>query len=235
MWYNHPDAVRISANKWATTQWFQDNDLDHLQLEWTRDWREADHWLRDGHAVVVRHLLGGHSGRGVQLIFPGDRGPSVRRRRNGLLFTKLYRPVNRGEHVREYRFYIVDGVCVDMAEKRRYSKDRREMAGIPNNNYTKYVRTNKNGWVYARNTISLRHDDSWSMANTAIDIARRMGIDFGGIDMIARLGPKDEEGMRELLDYKVVEPNTAIGFADSNSLRVMCDTLSHSIQLGAAA
>jgi len=225
-WFNHPIHVSISANKINTARWM---DIEHpnLALEWSLDYNQADAWLNEGHAVVVRHLISSHSGRGVQIVFPEDERPWDMH--EGKMYTKLYRAVNPDEHVREYRFYIVDGRCVEVAEKRRYSKDRREMLDIPDTPYTKYVRTNANGWVYARNTMSIADQTKRQFSGQVEQFADTLPLHFGAVDCIARLGPKDADGFRELIDWKVVEPNTAVGLKDSNTLRVMCDELAYQL------
>lgn len=226
VWFNHPRMVSISANKWNSILWMHDNH-PHLNLDWTGNYSEAREWLNNGEPVVVRHMLRSHSGRGVELVFPGDEAPWDMNKAH--LFTKLYLPKSRDEHVREYRFYIVNGVCVDVAEKRRYGKDRREMMGIEDTPISKYVRTNANGWVFARNTMSIREDTLRHLKGQVEQLADDFGLGFGGIDCIARLGPRDDEGYRELIEWRVVEPNTAIGLRDSNTLRAVCDELGFQI------
>jgi hypothetical protein len=64
-WFNHPDAVGISANKLSMQR-----ELGHLGLTFTRNKQQAQQYIEDGHTIVSRGILNGSQGRGITLSPP---------------------------------------------------------------------------------------------------------------------------------------------------------------------
>jgi hypothetical protein len=180
----------------------------------------AEEWLEDGKRVVSRTVINGCRGKGI-VISPPDPLPDAR------LYTEMILAPEGGS-VREYRAYIVGRECIDLTEKRRWSRARREAAGIDHSDpYQGLIRTNGNGWVFCRNTMQATSLQQQIIKDGAENAAQEMNLDLGGVDLIATYR---EDG--ELNDIYVVETNTAVSLVgDRNTVRIMADALARDIQV----
>lgn len=208
-WITSPHAVHTSANKLHTFQALQRAEVP--TLEFTTHADEARAWIEQEHTVVARTILRGSRGAGI-VLSPPDPLPQAR------LYTKLF----RGRNVREYRVYIVGAEAVDITQKRRWSRARREEAGLDHNNlYHGRIRSHHNGWVFCRNTIDVPAAALEELKDLAAECARVCRIGFGAVDVIAT---HTDSG--ELIDARVVEPNTAPGLVGDTTTRdIMADAL----------
>ena len=193
-WYNTIDTVQASANKARMTELLRSAGCNHLESTGVPS--TAMQWLREGRTVVSRTILGGCKGKGI-VLSPPDPMPNAR------LYTKLF----SGPRVREYRVYIVAGQAIDFTEKRRWSVARTNAAGIDRNNpYTKLIRCNRNGWVFARNNLDATAEHRDIIERAAEEAARAFSMGVGAIDMIVSYTED-----RELIEVAVVETNTSVG------------------------
>lgn len=197
---NDAQTVEISANKVRMHQHMRANGIPSLAF--TTSEEDAIRWSLDGKTLVVRHRLASHSGKGIEIVRPGHDMPRA------ALYTELF----EGENVREYRVYIVDKVAVDIRQKQRYNTERLKQHGIdPTDPIKKVVRTNRNGWVFARNFKSGTEQDIRRINGLAEQCARVFGLGYGAVDIIM-----DHADGR----MAVIEPNTNIAVYDS---RVMAN------------
>lgn len=200
---NDAVTVEISANKVLMHENML--KLGIPSLRFTTDYGQACLWSDAGRTMVVRHRLSSHSGKGIEIVRPCGHMPRA------ALYTELF----EGENVREYRVYIVDKVAVDIRQKQRYRKARLLEEGInPDDPIKKVVRTNRNGWVFAKNFKTAKDDDIRQITGLAEHCARRFNLGYGAVDIIA------EHHVDGLGRMAVIEPNTNIAVYDS---RVMAN------------
>jgi hypothetical protein len=192
-WLNRTATVVLSTNKLLMQE-----HLGTLGLAWTWSKYQAEQEILEGRTIVSRGILNGSQGRGITLS-PPDPLPEA----------ELYTVLFEGNRVREYRVYIVDGKAIDITEKRRMNRERREELGIDGRDpYTRLVRAHRNGWVFARNTMQANEDSKRAICERAEQAAKRFELGIGAVDMIASF----EEGDASVADViKVVETNTMVG------------------------
>lgn len=176
---NNPEAVNRASDKlkffhnadcrkpWFTTRW--DTALEYMEEEQC--------------TIVVRHVLNGHSGEGIEIVEPGMYMPE-----NAPLYT-AYVPKRH-----EYRVHVFRGEVIDVQRKAR----RRDVA---DEDVNWKVRNNANGFVFARNGDALGDvpDNVLRQATLAVT---SLGLDFGAADVIFN--------EHQSLAY-VLEVNTAPG------------------------
>lgn len=193
-WFNRPATVTASSNKSMMQDLLGELGLDHTDNKF-----EAEHWLEDGETVVSRTILNGSCGRGI-VLSPPDPLPEAE------LYTKLFKAPPGGS-VREYRVYIVGCCAIDITEKRRWNRQRREEAGIDGRDpYTRLIRAHRNGWCFARITTQATDEQKEYIKLIAEDAAGNLQLGLGGVDMIVTY---NSEG--GIYGIRVVETNTQVG------------------------
>ena len=159
---NTPHAVGRASNKLTAFRTLEEADV--ATVDFTTDREEVSRWG----ACVVRNVLQGHSGEGIEIIdrigVPIPVAP---------LYTRLIQ--NSGE----YRVHVFNGEVIDYAKKRRYRDDE------PEGETEEIVRTNSNGWIFTRDHLRRLE----RIEDLAIDAIEALGLDFGAVDII-----KDENG-----------------------------------------
>lgn len=101
----------------------------------------------------------------------------------------------------EFRAHVAFGKVIDFTQKKwRGEGDR---IGL--------VRSHENGWIHAHNNIILLPEDQEIVEGAAVAAVRLLGLDFGAVDILARL---DKNEPRRLRDFRICEVNTAPGLAN---------------------
>lgn len=157
---NNPDAVSRASDK---LQFFQNAEC--RKPEWFTHTQVASEFGEEnGVTIVVRHVLNGHSGEGIELVEPGEYMP------HAPLYTE-YVPKKQ-----EYRVHVFRGQVIDVQRKAR----RRD---VPDEQVNWKVRNNANGFIFARNGDALGDvpEDVLQQATLAVD---SLGLDFGAADVI---------------------------------------------------
>jgi hypothetical protein len=198
-WYNTPEIIMTSSNKLMMFNALHDCPV--LPVDTTPARRVAEEWIEQGSRVMARTMIRSSQGNGI-VISPDDPLP------NASLYTKVF----TGPRVREYRAYIVAGKCVDLVEKRRYTKERRERIGIESNIYTKLVRAHKNGWAFCRNTFDVNEEDKSTLMDAGTTVAKHFNLGWGAVDLIASLSDD-----KELLEVRAIETNSSIGLTNDQT------------------
>lgn len=156
---NDPSKVRLAAHKLAA---FQEMLEANVPIpEFTTDSAVAADWARAGAIVVVRHILNGSGGEGIELIQPSD-NPIIPR---APLYTKYFKKRH------EYRVHVFNGRVIDVQQKRKRRGSEYENG---------YVRNARNGWVFTRDNIVPIHDTALGAAIAAVGA---LGLDFGAVDI----------------------------------------------------
>ncbi len=176
---NNPAAVKKASDK---LQFFRNADC--RKPEWFTNWIDAGRYRDENNVtIVVRNVLNGHSGEGIELSGPGAYMPE-----EAPLYT-VYVPKKN-----EYRVHVFRGQVIDVQRKAR----KRD---VPDDQVNWKVRNNANGFTFARNGDALG-DVPDDVLVQALDGVTSLGLDFGAADVIYN----ERSGMAYVL-----EVNTAPG------------------------
>lgn len=162
---NHPESVRIAANKLLTYQALEAAGFTHVPL-WCTTRYEADQLLyisseggeRES-SIYCRTTLTGHSGSGIVIA-----SNSL-----DLVDAPLYTVKTKNKY--EYRVHVFKGEVLDVQQK----KKRLDWTGTS----IQGIRNASNGWVYARDNIEC----PTMVTNAAIQAVNILGLDFGAVDI----------------------------------------------------
>jgi len=158
---NRPDAVRLASDK---LQFFRNAEC--RKPEWFTDWEMAATYSEDNDCtIVVRHVLNGHSGEGIELVERGHYMPE-----DAPLYT-VYVPKKQ-----EYRVHVFNGEVIDVQRKAR----RRD---VPDEQVNWKIRNNDNGFIFARNGDALG-DVPQDVLNQAVQAITSLGLHFGAADVV---------------------------------------------------
>lgn len=158
-----PKSPMIGANCLNVNAHNACNKLQALQLmssinklRFTTDQEEAKTFK----LCYCRTLLNSSSGRGIVVATnPSEVVPAP-------LYTKGISKVSG-----EYRVHVFKGRVIDFAQKKRIRDQE---------NYNKYIRNYDNGWIFAREDITLPP----SASQLAIDAVHALSLDFGAVDIV---------------------------------------------------
>lgn len=158
---NTPDAVTRASDK---LEFFRNAEC--RKPKWWTAWADASIFCNaEGITVVVRHILNGHSGAGIELVGPEEHMPED---------APLYVEYVPKKH--EYRVHVFNGEVLDVQRKAR----RRDVA---DEDVNWKVRNNVNGFIFARNGDALG-DVPADVLKQATDAVTSLGLDFGAADVI---------------------------------------------------
>ena len=162
---NHPQNISIAANKRTAFEHFVGYNTaneSHIAIpRWTTNRDEAQTWLNNGSTIVVRNILNGHSGRGIEIVQEGT-----------LQQAPLFVEYKKKRF--EYRVHVFKGEVIDTQQKRKRNADERP------DTFNSFVRNHDNGWVYCRDDIAT---DIFRDA-LAIIAVQALALDFGAADII---------------------------------------------------
>lgn len=178
---NKPRSVALATNKLTFFNTVRNQDVGINTPEFTTSFDEAVAWLAQGHTVVARTQLQGHSGSGIVMMEPNDPTTFVR----APLYTKYIKKIS------EYRVHVVLGEVIDVQKKVLQENLRGEVTDFR-------VRSYNNGFIFMREGVEIP-DNIKEMCRQTIDA---LGLDFGAVDLIYN---------RHQDRYYVLEVNTAPG------------------------
>lgn len=159
---NNPADVRRVTNKSTA---FQSFDGRCRVPPYTTSLATAQVWLNEGKSVFARTILNGHSGAGIEVMYPDH--PDTWQIR-AQLYTQ-YVPKKE-----EYRVHIVDGAVIDVQRKGLPQ-------GLPRDNINWMIRNLANGFIFVRNDGKVVPGDVFTQALAAMDGS---GLHFGAVDVI---------------------------------------------------
>lgn len=165
---NNHQAVARAANKLKTFACIAPHTTAHVR--WTADKAEAQGWLIEGHTIVVRTKLTGHSGDGIIIVEPGQDLPDAP------LYTRYV------FKEKEFRVHVVHGQVIDT--QRKIKDPEREVVSWK-------VRSHENGFIYVREKIMpdpVRDELAALVTNV-------LNLDFGAVDII-----QDKKGLYYVLE-----------------------------------
>ena len=133
--------------------------------DWTTRKSEANDWYRDGHDVVCRAVLQGHSGEGLSIAkFDEDVQPS-----DAIPASKLYTKYVKKRD--EYRVHVMGDTP--------FFVQRKAMTNV-SSDVNWQVRNVANGFTFVVN--NLNPDDK--VLRQAVLAVKAIGLDFGAVDVV---------------------------------------------------
>ena len=153
--FNSPESVARASNKLTTFQVLSQAGVSVPR--WTTDRNEARRFNR----VAVRHVLNGHSGRGLEVVESDGEIPEAP------LYTEMVN--NDGE----YRVHVFNGRVIDYTKKRRENGDEPLPEQLA-------VRNLATGWIYARQDLRRLE----RVEQLALNAVNALGLNFGAVDII---------------------------------------------------
>lgn len=169
--FNHRGNIGLAANKRYT---FENLDGSARIPEFTPDSEVATKWLtEDGCTVVARHVLTGHSGRGIQIVsstgnvYRDPAMPDDTPWWNARLFTKYVKKAQ------EFRVFIV-GQSAVFAYRKGLATD------VAEENRQFFVRTHATGWNFCDIDLSQVPPD---VINQSVQAVRALGLDYAAVDI----------------------------------------------------
>ena len=197
---NKPEHVGMASNKLTTL-----NKLSLAEIsipEYTTEYNVLSQWLENGHTVIARHSLNGHSGEGIQIL----RGPNDFTR-DAPLYTKYKKKRS------EYRVHVFNGTVIDVQEKRK-------QANFERTDDQALVRSHQNGWIFCREDIEFETENhKVRLHGIACMAILALGLQFGAVDII--YNQRDD-------NYYVLEINTAPGL-EGTTLNTYVDAIINSV------
>lgn len=158
---NKAESIRIASNKLSSFKAFAEHDVP--TVEWTESEHDAAEWLRQGHDVVIRKKLTGHSGEGIEIFTSGE-GPG------GLVAAPLYTKYTKKKD--EYRIHVFQGEVIFQQRKAR-KKD------VPDEEVNWQVRNLAGGFIFANDNIQAPR----CVCEAAVMAVQALGLDFGAADV----------------------------------------------------
>lgn len=186
--WNYPQHVLKASDKRHTLRTLTEQGLS--TLEWTTDCEEAQGWADEGHIVVCRQTVNGHSGQGIILYDKQEDLDGVPHDHMGMippcpLYTKYIKKQD------EYRLHVFNGEVIDIQQKKRRLE-------IEDDEVDWKIRNFDNGFTYAREGVEVDQ----RAITLAVRSCDALHLDFCAVDMLYN---------RHYDEYYVCEVNTAPG------------------------
>lgn len=160
---NRPERIALASNKRTFFEQMRDAEDGPRIPDWTTSRDQAAAWVLEGHLIVARTVLQGHSGEGIVLMHRDNPDEYV----NAPLYTKYVKKKD------EYRVHIVNGEIIDFARKAIRSD-------FPKDQVNHRIRNHANGFVYVRGGVELPND----IQDQAVKAMNAIGLDYGAVDVI---------------------------------------------------
>lgn len=157
---NAPSVVRLASNKLSCFTYLEECGVKVPFF--TTEQEVAQQACDDGTTVVVRHLLQGHSGRGIELCEEGDHVPSAP------LYTAYIKKKD------EYRVHVFRGEVLSVQRKARRED-------CPDDEVNWKIRNHSNGFIFARNED---RDIPQEVSDEGLKAVEALGLDFGAVDVL---------------------------------------------------
>ena len=190
---NRPGAIGSASHKIKALQLFQAavDRGEVIKIPGHTTARDtAYNWLISGSDVVVRTILQGHSGEGIQILTAKEDLDVIGRGDKEFPRAPLYTSYVRKNN--EYRIHVMNGEVFFVQRKAR-------KLDVPDADVNWKVRNLEGGFIYTNQGVEVN-----DLAKTyAITAVAALGLDFGAVDIIeTKMG-----------NFFVLEVNTACGLA----------------------
>ena len=149
---------------------------------------------------LARTTATGKQGKGIVPIYGGtEYGPEGDVFPDAPLYTEFY------DKTHEFRVHVFRGQVIDYVQKKRMGKQK--LRNLNRDSADMLIRNHKRGWVFAHNDI-IR---SRQIEEIAIEAARVIGLDYAGIDILAKIDGDT------VVDAVVCESNSAPGMSSATT------------------
>jgi len=183
LYSNHPNAIAACANKLLTLRKLRAANVpcleggtkDDLYYEQGLPQNDnftyaAERWLHEDGKVVVRHIISGHSGNGLEIVRRGNPIPAAP------LYTRYFKKQA------EYRVHVAFGNIVLIQQKKQENGHVNQEDGLDD-----LVRTHDRGWIFCVNDLSC---DKYTYRSNLIEVAKKaieaVGAQHGAVDILVR-------------------------------------------------
>lgn len=184
-WINHPYGVQAAVDKIECL--FRLSIAGVSVPDYTQNPMQAIMWQEQGNSIVERHVLNGHSGKGIKVKHPGQDIELAH------FYTKYV-----GSR-REYRVHVFhDDVLLVVQKKRRNGVEQDDV-----------VRNWHTGWVYCAENITPLSSEAVADAVASV---KALGLDFGAVDLITR---RDKHYVLEINTSPGLEGRTVSLYSDA--------------------
>lgn len=199
-WINHPRLISQASNKITCLKVLDDKNVESIQ--WTENMDDAKDWARHGR-VFCRTIINGKKGNGIVVATnPDEVVPAP-------LYTLEY------QKDREFRVHVFRN-REGWLEVIDYVQKKRRQAFVNAGKINEDIRNHGRGWVFAHENIY----DSRRVRDVAIRAVAALGLDFAGVDILARVSGKK-------VDHAVVcEVNSAPGMSSPTTFRAYVNAFS---------
>lgn len=186
---NKPHKIRNASHKLDFFKTIERDNADSILPvkipDWTTHVSVARQWYDEGHDVVIRNVLQGHSGEGLDLVRYDDNVSASSAIYQAPLYTKYMKKRD------EYRVHVVKNTPILIQRKA-------VPHGTTPENYQ--IRNHSNGFVFTISDVN----PPVAVISNAINAVNVLGLDFGAVDVIWNERNKEAT---------VLEVNTACGLA----------------------
>lgn len=190
--FNHPESVAFAVNKVETFKVLSKIGLPTLKF--FTDKEEAENHLRKAGHIIVRHLVSGKQGKGIELLTEDDEVPEAP------LYTEFFPKTH------EFRVHVAFGKVIDFVQKKKMGSDKLKRLGLDEPNML--LRNHKRGWIFGRKNTT----EGELIKQVAVDAVEVLGLDYGGVDVMVKFNSKKTDTRNSnIVDLKVAEVNSAPG------------------------
>lgn len=160
---NHPDAVKLAANK---LEFFKAVQEVVRVPDWTTDKEIARGWIEKNIMVFAREKLSGHSGEGIVILDCIEDFEEYDHNK-----CKIY--VSYIPKIDEYRVHVMEGKVIDIQRKAK-------LRHLSADDVNYKIRNHANGFVFVREGC----DPNQDVLDQALTAVKTCGLDFGAVDVI---------------------------------------------------
>jgi hypothetical protein len=205
-WINPPESCLRAIDKRAFFRTFaRDGATEGIPvLRATEDRNVALGWLKEGFGVVVRKTLTGSSGAGIVVVQAGHTVGAVPRLPEAPLYTRYY-PKSH-----EFRAHVWQGKVIDFTQKK---------LSVMSEGADRTIRSHDNGWIFAHSDLDIDGRGIEQMGKASSDCLNILGLDFGAVDILARLGQTEWNTPRRLSGFRICEVNTGPGLENTQTIQ----------------
>jgi hypothetical protein len=166
---NSRTAITLCVDKRLTLRKLAEANVP--SLEFTDLENTAMMWLREDGKVVVRKILNGHSGAGIEIF----RGPNEEDIPEAPLYTRYFKKDA------EYRVHVAFGKVILIQQKKRGENYNGDV------DFNRLVRTNANGWVFCISDLDCdARNYRESLSTLALAAAAAVGLNHGAVDILVK-------------------------------------------------
>lgn len=195
---NHPDSVALAVDKRKTLARLKEAGVACLDA--TESQAVAKQWAAEN-PVIIRATAKGKKGNGVSIAH------SPAEVKKAPLYTAFY------DKTHEFRVHVFNGEVIDYVQKKKMGEEKQAAFGL--NGVNDLVRNHKRGWVFAHNKIIIRDQ----IKQLALDAANALGLDFCGVDILAKFKKPANGNKMIFVDAVVCEVNSAPGMSATATLQ----------------